>query len=759
MQAYVQDTSPKLGLYRKPSGKQTQYENLVVKVIKPGSLGGYQNHNRETKGQWRGVARSPRLKNLLFDTATMLGHISFEATQAAHYHVYRCLENAIDLGPMDFNGFWYKIFDAIKDLRYGGGLHHIDTPLYDSLREYEENAPLRRGDHHLDADEPFGIWDLPGHMIWRRACLKAAAKTKEQNLGIILQTNAYHNLGKVIKVRIAEYFGDTYADNFRSLVSAIAKCIWDDQPLEKVKEGYKRLSDLTQEEIREIACHVIDPIREKFPDETGRKDNSKMIQFVYFVMGEVIEYNRVRSRQRGAQVVKFVNVCVGQQLANDIEREMGDLSKKKFVLFMKHALDIFRQCSGSDTSSVCRDIGIRCSQRVSMDGKYRSQILRRLSERILYQTENSMLKDELVLDQHQTMWIERTAAQLQLPSSLSEFESKKDLFVKYLREHIVPKLRESNLCVAQRDHQNGNNKIPWGRKIVVPSILPLAKKRACHVSIPNDAITSLAKFLAEEDKDIEQKITPMQIILSEAKERKMAIEKEIDERMLQEQTDEEYEMMCQIERNKIASEKQFRAITTGKIHKYKMRPEETAFSMDRKKRKEEYLSSNEEFKQAEKEWERAKLLYQECCWMALFNIKVKRRQDAHEWLFGGELSTDGVDVSMQYYRIKTNEEVEADQKEKKESGKKALQRKTKRTGKKPAGSALTGDKSDDISSQADWRRAKDVLKDDLSNVCVFDPGPSGHVGIRMDRSKFDTLKENRKHGYIYRVSVEYINRG
>jgi hypothetical protein len=82
------------------------------------------------------------------------------------------------------------------------------------------------------------------------------------------------------------------------------------------------------------------------------------------------------------------------------------------------------------------------------------------------------------------------------------------------------------------------------------------------VSIPNDAITSLAKFLAEEDKDIEQKITPMQIILSEAKERKMAIEKEIDERMLQEQTDEEYEMVCQIERNKIASEKQFRAITT-----------------------------------------------------------------------------------------------------------------------------------------------------------------------------------------------------
>jgi hypothetical protein len=179
-----------------------------------------------------------------------------------------------------------------------------------------------------------------------------------------------------------------------------------------------------------------------------------------------------------------------------------------------------------------------------------------------------------------------------------------------------------------------------------------------------------------------------------------------------------------------------------------MRPEETAFSMDRKKRKEEYLSSSEEFKQAEKELERAKLLYQECCWMALFNIKVKRRQDAHEWLFGGELSTDGVDVSMQYYRIKTDEEVEADQKEKKESGKKALQRKTKRTGKKPAGSgsALTGDKSDDISSQADWRRAKDVLEDDLSNVCVFDPGPSGHVGIRMDRSKFDTLKENRKHG-------------
>ena len=691
-------SSVTLGTRVKPKGHQPKAgpKQPVISVKPLGSLGGYQKHTRKHLNKWNGVARVPLVKKALYDTSSVIGFLRVEAQQLAQFHILRCFEAdiAVDIG----SNFWYWIYKSVRDMRFMEPKQTEKMPpeIYKSATQYAERVPVPTS-LPKDITGEFVQWSDNNSPDWRTDCLKAAAKHMETNMNEMHSFSGYRaKLSSVVDQFLMQLYD--FSRKIRlSMRNAILKSLQTSQQLSVVRADFPNVADVEEGVIETIQTTIVDAIRPIVSsDLTNPSINLRSVFDLRCLLQRTFSHNlptRVQIIPEEVPNSDFTTLPMWSAPCEKLANEIGSLHEnsttKEVMVLVRRAIDLMRMANHSLLET--DDVGWPSNGNVSR----RPVVLKLISDAVFGDGSvdfTSQANSRLLTAEEQT-WCSTVAADWKYPADPTDIEC----YLCRLKAHI------RTLSVRQKVNILRKKKINKAKSIKLPTLCPIANKRAVFVDLPNDAITKLAESIAKKDTSIHNKL----VVLRET----------------QKKTKKAYES-------------------------YK--PSKQSGGKEKKRKDVEPPTLLPEQVEALKtSSERAKQEYDEACWLALFKIKGIGRLG-----FDSRMITDGVSVFVQCWRPKTDEELHIE-----DLGKRIREERKKEKGKplcksgtcKKDGCCTKESEPQDVAAEAEMtilqeaqllagiERARQLLNEPgHRQPRFFDPGASGHEGVVYDEEAFHT---------------------
>jgi len=714
-----------LGTRVKPRGRQPKTGGRTPWLaIRPlGSLGGFQKHSRKHYNKWNGVARTPLIKQAIFDTSTLIGFLRIEALQLAQFHILRCFEAGIivDLDKKKNDdgetSFWYWVYKSIRDLRFNGGLkktakHPVE--LFTSAEQYA-NAVAAPS---LPRTAPGGDriqWSSNNTTDWRTDCMKADAARIQTNMENMHSFDGYRGkLANVVVQFLIQYF-DFPRKIRNSFKVAILRSLHTTEQLSVVVQGFPTLSNIDQGVIQEIQTMVVDAIRPVMsPDFTSITCNLRSVYDLRCLLRETFqngEQQPVQVVQQNNQQLDFSTLPLWsvpcEALANDINNALqSNPSSKDIMILVRRSLDLMRMAN--QTLVEADDVGWKKPKNYT---SRRPMILKLLTDAVFggVFVDFTTQSHSKCLSADEKQWCSSTAAEWVFPTTDNEIRP----YLQRLEAHVRGLLVRQKVTFAKKS--NAKNKPP----IKLPSLCPVAKKRAVFIDIPNTAIPKMAKSIKLPKSGSLSVTTAAQAF-------KTAEELYVPYKPKRKQDD----------------------------------------GSSKRKTVEPPQKSEEEVSALKRAHDVAKVEFHEACWSALFKIK-RNTAGGVKWRFDARMITDGISVFVQVWRPKTAEELRVEELAKEISVKKKKARDKKvdcgcASKKHVCGKEknLKAEEDDFLAEQeaelnVALERARKILNTPgHRQPRFFDPGASGHEGIIFDQMAFDTMHLPRgQNKHFERISL------
>ena len=699
-------------------------------------------HRTIKAGSLLQIARTPLVRELLYEASTVIGHVSVEASQLAHLHIMRCAEENLSLPDMSSsNDFWYPVYKCIRDLRYFDLETCVDEDLFASAQKYAQDiqAPVL-------PTNPQGIkipW-TDGSQDWKMDVMKATAAHHAVNAGELWSSNVWSALGKLIGSLMLS--ADGIPDEITlSLKAAILSSVWKRTPLFEVSNRFKRLKNLERPFFSRIE-QLIDAwdIRCLVPD--ADENLGALAKKLYVIrrrlidlhpLGEAVQYQQ---EQPPLESTLPHTSVPSEKLVQWLRKAVEDgLTRKIYKRCISRVLDFLRIHKGGyfrepEDLSFPRQPGTKSKayeiQRAMLNCIF-GKPLELFSPAKPNPTRPSMeaaKPNRPPMEAEDREWIESTISQLQ-EGLIDPFNV--DDASAHVLQCLIP-LIEGKLLRSRWKRDLTKGKEGHQKRPQIPALSPMRRKRAPHIAITGESVKKLASVVSQHDKGIAKKLNVKLIELNNAaKARTVALNAAKKSSLDNFQVDEELER--QYEKNK----EEFLKKRPKKSRKqYPKTDDEKAYF----KAKDKAAKSVDGVAGLENSKNVAEMEYQSLVWSTLF--KIKHGKDG--WSFDGRLTTDGVDTSLAYVRRKTPEENAAEGAAK-ESGK------SKSELKKDAKA---------IKNAVAWARARQLAADPTAPPPrVFDPGMDGHTGCVIDEECFRRLNEvNNKHFQLIELHKTWMDR-
>lgn len=697
-------------------GKTTKGAKTPVISIKPlGSLGGFQKHLRRHLNKWNGVARTPLIKEAVYDTSTILGFLRIEALQLAQFHILRCFEEGIPVNlenaDDEKNGsFWYWIYKSIRDLRFLGGLkitvkHPIE--LFNSAERYAQSVqppelPTKPNGAVLN-------WRENNTPDWRTDCLKADAVHMKTNMAVMHSFKGYlGKLSNVVEQFLKQLF-DFPKKIQSSFKNAIMQSLYTSQQLSEVIEGFPTLNNVDEAVVEEVQSSVIDAIRPVMSNDlTSITSNLRSVYDLRCLLCNTfpdrlplnIQPDNPPPPNNVFNTLPFWSTPC-ESLADEISNALLNNSNiKEIMLLVRRSLDLMRMANESLVEY--DDVGWKKPKNTF---SRRPTILKLLSDAVFGDgvVDFSSQDHSKLLSEEEKIWCSNIGREWFFPSTT---EDAVNSYLHRLEQHV------RGLRIRQKVSHTRVKKKKADIFIKLPTLCPIASKRAVFIDIPDTAITKLARSI------------PNTVVGSV-----LVAETEF----------------------KTISKKLQALVTTLKAAK-------DAESKVGEKRKQDSSVppsfAPEELVALEHAKEVTQVKYAEECWRALFKINVGAWTT---WRFDARMITDGVSVFVQCWRSKTAEELRIEsitdkirEKKNKERDKESKcgcpkgkhschQKQTGRKGKTPQDEELEIEAEQEAKLSVGLEKAHLILSQKgHREPRFFDPGASGHEGFIFDQEAFDT---------------------
>ena len=685
-------------------------------------------HKTVKAGSLLTIARSPLVRQLLYDASTVIGHISIEASQLAHIHIMRCAERDLPLPDLSGNDFWYPVYTCIQKLRYGRGVVDScgDELLLETAKLYaaEIAPPALPVDSHGNE-----IAWRDGAQNWKMDLLKAAAAKHSVNATELWTTNVRAALGKLVGSLMSSI--DEIPVEIRlSLRAAILSSLWDRTSLDEVSKRFKRLKALGESFFSDTEQLINTwDVRWLVPD-AGEKNLGNIAKKLYFIRRRLIELHPLtEAAQFQQQQPPLESTLPFTRLPSDklvlwLQKSVEDgLTRKIYKRCICRVLDFLRIHKGGyfrepEDLSFPRQRGTRCRsyeiQRAMLNAIY--------GKPLQLFSENSMNPADIE-------WVESTVRQLQ--TGLVDPFNAEDAG-EHVRNCLIPLVHGKMLRSRWKRAKKGKETAVPPKRPKIPALSPLSKKRAPHVILTAVSVKKLASVVSERDGEVAKTLKLKLIELKNAEKARVTATKAIDTSSLGDfMVDEDMERQYQAN---VAAFNQNRSETSKK--RYRPKDEEAAYLRAKNKA----IKLSDDVAALGRSKDAVEMEYQSAVWNALFRIKPGR----NGWSFDGRLTTDGIDTSLAYIRRKTPEENAAEEAA-------TVSGKSKTTLKKDAKS---------VRNAVAWRRAGELATDPTApSPRVFDPGMDGHMGVIIDDECFQRLGEvNNKHFQLIRLDKTWMDR-
>jgi len=687
-----------LGLRVKPRGMgiKSGPEQPVIHTRFLGSLGGFSRRPGKYNGKWNGVARTPLVKKMIYDTSWLVGYIRIEATQLAEYHIRRCFQENTAIADLSYNKFWYHICLLTRQILFCDGIK-ADTKappkIIESAKEYFDIT------HRPDMQKV--SWSENNTPSWRDGCLEAAARQLAENFEVMNSYAVYWTKVEGIVGQFLFQMHEFPSNVNGAMRTAVMACLKRSLQLSVVREAFtKTLKPLPDDVIVAVQREIIDPIAQNICGDTTKNGGALRLRSMYDLI-KLLEVT-FPPKNNGEMPMETETVPVTslptysaltETLADEILMLPTESSSKQHVLLVRKALDVMRMTHSTLVEP--KDVNLRnpkntvsrksCVMKLLVDGVFDNGFAR-----FETQAHSKLLTEE------EKLWIDETVKKWRYPAASGELSS----YFKKLSSYIRG-LRPWKPVVRKQRVKNDKPDIK------IPPLCLVASKEAVTVAITGSHVKKMAAAIIKEFS------AATQIEISEAKKAAAKAKNDSDK----------YEIAIGIKQ------------PPKKVYKKRKQsggepiadplPVEQPQPIEPPKLTDEQSNELTRLKEALDE---SNLIYEEVCWRALFKIKLSGGLN-----FGGRLTSDGISTHVSIWRRKTDEELRVEQ--------------LKNTVKfsKKEGQGLTVEekelkKEEEAKKLASLERARFILSQPGHRPFrVFDPGASGHEGIIYDQEAHDTL--------------------